>query len=307
MQTLDIILPHNSPILEVESGLWQLYALISKSQEPSFGGHKHILALTYPKSLHFFYQSRWTKGSWSWVFCPTFPLLVTYFLEREEALNMPNWFHLGTGTVLHQHMVLPECLHRFWKSLESFFLISCQNSSFERNYCDVQIISFVVLIILKDIKYPLNSHWMRVPPRDMIFISHCYMSLMWGRKITMALAVGVKKNWVFWRKQAFLAMKQHCSLSQFLWNIVFKFVSHPWGGGKETQYYSPYIQQDNLESMIGCISLICKGLIHCWPNSFTVAKRVLFPSNQKLLNLYVNLPAFCTKAKKSILLVRWIL
>lgn len=133
------------------------------------------------------------------------------------------------------------------------------------------------------------------------------MLLMWGRKRTVALAFGSNKHWVFLIKAGISYYKMtFFIITEFLWNIVFKSVSHPWGEKKENHCYSPYIQQDNLECMIGYNSLIYKGLIHCWPNSFAVAKWVLFPSNQILLTWRFNLSASCTKAKKSFLLVRWL-
>lgn len=51
-------------------------------------------------------------------------------------------------------------------------------------------------------------------------------------------------------------------ITELFWNMVFKFVSYPWKK-RRTQCYSPYIQQDNLESIIDYISLLCKGLICC--------------------------------------------
>lgn len=33
--------------------------------------------------------------------------------EEESTVNTPNGFHLGTGTVLHQHTELPQCLDGF--------------------------------------------------------------------------------------------------------------------------------------------------------------------------------------------------
>lgn len=121
-----------------------------------------------------------------------------------------------------------------------------------------------VLIRLKD----LFSLRIRVPRRDTILFPlplRCYMLLMWGEKRTMALAVGGKRHWVFLIKADISCYKVTLLIfRKFLWKIAFKFVSHP-GKKQENHFYSPSIRRDNLDSMISYFSLICKGLIHCWP------------------------------------------
>lgn len=160
-----------------------------------------------------------------------------------------------------------------------------------------------VLIRLKDIK--CNFHFLRVPYRETILFPlppHYCMLIMWvGGERTMALAVGRKKHWVFLIKAGISCYKVTLLIiTQFLWNTVFKFVSHPW--------------KKRITSVIVCIFnrticlyfLICMGLICCWPSSVIVAKQELFPSNQKLPTWGVSPSAICTKAKRSILLVRWV-
>ena len=45
----------------------------------------------------------------------------------------------------------------------------------------------------------------------------------------MVLAVGGKKHWVFLIKAGISCYKVTLLIiTQFLWNMVFKFVSHPW-------------------------------------------------------------------------------
>lgn len=123
MQTLDIIQPHNSPILEVESGLWQQYALISNSQEASFWGHKHILALTYPKSLRFLCQSRWTKGSWSEFFAPLFDSWLLTSWKGKMSWTCQIDFTLGLAQFfINIWCYLNACIHleRAGKSFSSY-------------------------------------------------------------------------------------------------------------------------------------------------------------------------------------------